>query len=503
MKNDIDALPNDPELLKKLLLEMSIKCAHFEEMFRVAQNKQFGKSSEVCPDQGDFFNEVEHVSGEEPDNDLDRDEPASPKRKKPTRSKLPMDTLRETIIYDISDDEKQCDCCGHELHKMGEDKSEKLEFVPAQIKVVEHVRPKYSCRNCEKTSTKVVIKQAPLPPSIIPKSFATPSLLSQIITSKYQYALPLYRQESMFKQYGIALSRQTMSSWALKCAEILKPLYQHLHQVLLQQRVIHADETTVNVLASEKSKCYMWLYCTGTDSPGNSAQATSNPNIVLYDYHASRASACAIEFLQGYSGYLQVDGYQGYASTKATLVGCWAHARRKFIEADVAQGKGKSGKANFAVNFIKKLYRIEIKIKELSPEEKYNYRQEHAKPLLNEFHTWLIKSSEQVLPKTALGTALSYNLKQWPKLIRYLEDGELNIDNNRAERAIKPFVIARKNWMFSNTTKGAEASAVLYSLIETAKSNGLVPFDYLHHILKELGEGKSNTEGLLPWNVSL
>ena len=503
MKNDIDALPNDPELLKKLLLEMSMKCAHFEEMFRVAQNKQFGKSSEVCPDQGDFFNEVEHVSGEEPDNDLDRDEPASPKRKKPTRSKLPMDTLRETIIYDISDDEKQCDCCGHELHKMGEDKSEKLEFVPAQIKVVEHVRPKYSCRNCEKTSTKVVIKQAPLPPSIIPKSFATPSLLSQIITSKYQYALPLYRQESMFKQYGIALSRQTMSSWALKCAEILKPLYQHLHQVLLQQRVIHADETTVNVLASEKSKCYMWLYCTGTDSPGNSAQATSNPNIVLYDYHASRASACAIEFLQSYSGYLQVDGYQGYASTKATLVGCWAHARRKFIEADVAQGKGKSGKANFAVNFIKKLYRIEIKIKELSPEEKYNYRQEHAKPLLNEFHTWLIKSSEQVLPKTALGTALIYNLKQWPKLIRYLEDGELNIDNNRAERAIKPFVIGRKNWMFSNTTKGAEASAVLYSLIETAKSNGLVPFDYLHHILKELGEGKTSVEDLLPWNVSL
>ena len=232
MKNDIDALPNDPELLKKLLLEMSVKCAHFEEMFRVAQNKQFGKSSEICPDQGDFFNEAEHVSDEEPDNDLDRDEPeaASPKRKKPTRSKLPMDTLRETIIYDISDDEKQCDCCGHELHKMGEDKSEKLEFVPAQIKVVEHIRPKYSCRHCEKTSTKVVIKQAPLPPSIIPKSFATPSLLSQIITSKYQYALPLYRQESMFKQYGIALSRQTMSSWALKCAEILKPLYQHLHQ---------------------------------------------------------------------------------------------------------------------------------------------------------------------------------------------------------------------------------------------------------------------------------
>lgn len=145
-----------------------------------------------------------------------------------------MDTLRETIVYDISDDEKECDYCGHELHKMGEDKSAKLEFVPSQIQVVEHVRPKYSCRNCKKSSTKVVIKQAPLPPSIIPKSFATPSLLSQIITRKYQYALPLYRQESMFKQYGITLSRQTMSSLALKSTEVLKPLYQHLHQVLLQ-----------------------------------------------------------------------------------------------------------------------------------------------------------------------------------------------------------------------------------------------------------------------------
>jgi transposase len=261
-------------------------------MFRVAQNKQFGKSSEVYPDQGDFFNEAEHVLEEELNGDTEQEEPevTSPKREKPTRSKLPMDTLRETITHDISDDEKQCGCCGHELHKMGEDKSEKLEFVPAQIKVVEHVRPKYSCRHCEKTSTKVVIQQAPLPPSIIPKSFSTPSLLSQIITSKYQYALPLYRQESMFKQYGIGLTRQTMSSWALKCAEILKPLYQHL-------------------------------------------------------------------------------------------------------------------------------------------------------------------------------------------LIRYLESGELNIDNNRTERAIKPFVIGRKNWMFSNTGKGAEASAVLYSLIETAKSNGLIPFD--------------------------
>jgi transposase len=193
---------------------------------------------------------------------------------------------------------------------MGEDKSEQLEFIPAQIKVIEHVRPKYSCRHCEQHATNVTIKQAPVPASPIPKSFATTSLLSQIITSKYQYGLPLYRQESLFKEYGIPLSRQTMSSWLLKCADLLKPLYDKLHQILLLQSVIQADETTLKVIESDKTKCYMWLYCTGTDSPDSNH--TDIPNIVLYDFHESRASQCAIDFLQGHSGYLQVDGYQGY-----------------------------------------------------------------------------------------------------------------------------------------------------------------------------------------------
>ena len=502
MTIDVSSLPDDPVLLKKLLLEERKKYARLEERFRLAQHKQFGKSSEGYPGQGELFNEAEELSVElEVDKEAPETERISYERKKPVRKSLPIDLPREVVVHDIAEEDKVCDGCGYELHQMGEDKSEKLEFIPAQVKVVEHVRPKYSCRHCEQCSTSVKIKQAPVPLSPIPKSFATASLLSQIITSKYQYGLPLYRQESMFKQYGIDLSRQTMSSWILKSATLLKPLYDRLHQRLLQQRIIQADETTLNVIESDKTKCYMWLYCTGTDSPNN----LDTPNIVLYDYHASRSSRCAIDFLQGHSGYLQVDGYQGYASTEATLVGCWAHARRKFKEAQIAQPKGKKGKATWAMTHIRKLYRIEASIKDKTPSEKQVYRQEQAVPLLNELKEWLDKSLLQIPPKTALGKAVGYCLNQWPKLIRYVEDGELNIDNNRAERAIKPFVIGRKNWLFSNTEKGAHASSILYSMVETAKANGLIPFNYLHQVITALSERNHDAalDDLLPWNISL
>ena len=296
-----------------------------------------------------------------------------------------------------------------------------------------------------------------------------------------------------------------MSGWLLKIADLLKVLYDKLRQILLQQSVIQADETTLKVIESEKSKCYMWLYCTGTDSP--ESNHTDIPNIVLYDFHESRASQCAIDFLQGYSGYLQVDGYQAYASTEAILSGCWAHARRKFKEADIVQGKGKpkAGKATWAMSHIKKLYRIETLIKDKTPAEKQVYREEHATPLLEEYKAWLDKSILQVPPKSALGKAIAYSLNQWPKLTRYLEDGHLNIDNNRAERAVKPFVIGRKNWLFSNTASGAHASSILYSIVESAKANNLVPFDYLNHVISVLSERQDdqNLNELLPWNVSL
>lgn len=340
-----------------------------------------------------------------------------------------------------------------------------------------------------------------MPAQAIPKSIATASLLSQIIISKYQYALPLYRQESLFKSYGIDLSRKTMADWMIKSSQLLEALYQRLKAIQLQQVVIHADETPLKVIHEDKTKCYMWVYCTGTDSPPGNHIKAPIPNIVLYDYQNSRAGHCPIDYLQGYSQYLQVDGYAGYEQTDACLVGCWAHARRKFVEAQKIQAKGKTGKADRAISLIGKLYRIETDIKDLNPTQKQAERTTRTQPLLGEFKGWLDQSALQVPPKSAIGKAIAYSLRQWPKLSRYVEDGRISIDNNRAERAIKPFVIGRKNWLFSNTAKGAQASAILYSLIETAKANGLIPFDYLKTLLEELPRKPENIDHLLPWNI--
>lgn len=492
MIEDINSLPDDPALLKKLLSQQAARLMFLEEQFRLAQQQRFGASSEGHPAQGDLFNEAEAELDVAPE--VTEDVTATVK-KKPIRKKLPADLPRETVIHDIED--KTCACCGNELHHMGDERCEKLEFIPAQVKVIEHVRLKYSCRTCEQTGTSTQIKIAPVPASPIPKGFATATLLSQIITSKYQYALPLYRQESLFKQYGIELSRKTMTDWMLKSADLFKPLYTRLQQILLQQGVIQADETTLKVINEDKVKSYMWLYCTGTDSPNQGAI----PNIVLYDYQAGRAGRCAVDYLDDFTGYLQVDGYAGYEKTSAQLVGCWAHARRKFIEAQTAQPKGKTGKADMALSMIQKLYRIEISLKDKSVEEKYQLRQEKAKPLLAKFFQWLTKAN--VVTKSALGKAIGYCQNQWHKLIRYIDDGNLTIDNNRAERAVKPFVIGRKNWLFSNTANGAKASAMLYSIIETAKANGLIPFDYIAHCLEQLSRDSSDIDSLLPWNAKL
>jgi transposase len=496
MKKSPETLPTDVKTLQKMVLELRDQNQHLLEQFRLAQHKQFGKSSEIDSGQGELFNEAEEIADEVIEPEV---ETINYTRKKPKRQPLPKDLPREVRIHDLTDSEKVCDCCGEGLHPMGEKKSEQLEFIPAQVKVIENVRLQYSCRTCEKQGTKTTIKIAQVPLSPIPKSIATPSLLSQIITSKYQYSLPLYRQEMLFKQHGIILNRKTMSEWVIKCATLFKPIIEYLHQYLLLQRVVQADETTVNVLSEDKTKCYMWVYCTGSDSPENN----DIKNIVLYDYQKSRAGSCAIDYLKGMTGALQADGYKGYEQVDAILAGCWAHARRKFVEAQTAQPKNKTGRADWAIRHIKKLYKIEKEIKDLSVDEKKIIRQQKSKPLLEDFKKWLDKSQQQVLPKSAMGKAIQYNLNQWQKLNRYIENGALNIDNNRAERAVKPFVIGRKNWMFSNTVSGANASAALYSVIETAKANGLTPFNYLMYLLEELPKQPENLEYLMPWNVDL
>ena len=512
-------MQNTHELLAKIdyLLEririLEEENNFLREQFKLAQHRQFGTSSEKCPAQVDWlFNEAEVIADETPAEceaettaeTTESDTPSTPTatKKKTGRKPLPADLPRETRIIDIADAQKICSCCNGDLHKIGDEKSEQLEYIPASLKVIETLRPKYACRHCDKHNTTTPIVIAPMPPSPIPKSMATPSLLAHIIGNKYQLALPLYRQEVMFKQLNIDLKRSTLSHWIMRSTDVLKRILLPFKKSLLIQIAVHADETPVTVLQDEKSNNYMWVYCSGRDSPDPNNPAK---NIVIYDYQPSRAATCPKTFLGGYKGYLHVDGYAAYESTGATLVGCMAHARRKFIEAQKAQPKGKVGRADWAVTHIQKLYRLETHISNKTPEEKYAQRQLYALPLLVEFKQWLDESAEKINPKSALGGAIAYTLRQWEKLITYTQHGQLCIDNNRAERAVKPFVIGRKNWLFSNTASGAKASAILYSIIETAKANGLNPVKYVEHLLTEIPKRDANDllEDLMPWMVKL
>ncbi|EPJ8044859.1 IS66-like element ISAba24 family transposase, partial [Acinetobacter baumannii] len=403
MKKTPQSLPDDVELLKKMLLEqtqklerklaqkdkriaklervnqqLSDKLQQLLERYNLKKYQKFSPSSETYEGDGEVLNEAEQLIEDEsvatePDNQTTE---SAEKAAKPRRPRIAPELPRVDVIHDI--DDKTCTCCGHALHQMGEEVSEQLEFVPAQIRVLRNVRLKYSCRQCETNGTKVEIKIADVPPAVIPKSMATPSLLAQIISSKMHYGLPLYRQEQLFNQAGIELSRQTMSRWLISCAEKLKPLLALMKAELLKQPVLWADETTVNVLDVEKSTCYMWVYGCGLEQ-------STGPKLVLFDYQDSRSSIHPTDFLAGFAGYLQVDGYAGYEKTHATLVGCWAHARRKFVEAQKAQGKGKTGKADVALNHIQKLYALESQLKTVPPDKKYDARQTLAKPLLEQF----------------------------------------------------------------------------------------------------------------------
>jgi transposase len=308
------------------------------------------------------------------------------------------------------------------------------------------------------------------------------------------------------ERFGVFLSRQTLSNWILHGADTwLSPVYNQMREHLLKQDILHADETSLQVLSEPDrpatSKSFMWLYRTGR----------IGPPIVLYDYQRTRASKHPKRFLDGFQGYLHVDGYSGYNGIPdVNLVGCWAHARRKFTEALQAlpeSAKTTQVKAKEGLAFCNQLFAIERDLEDVSSEERYKKRLERSQPVLDAFSAWLREQTPRVLPKSALGQAIKYCRNQWDRLGAFLEDGRLEIDNNRAERSIKPFVIGRKNWLFSNTAKGAKSSAIIYSIVETAKENGLNPFNYLKYLFEKLPNiDLSDTEKLdqfLPWSTKI
>ena len=492
-KQQIESKEHEIQSKEQKIQSLTGKIEAIQEQLRLAISKQFGPSTEkYIPEQKDlFFNEAEaQVIKAKQDGKTTK--VASHNRKKKGRVALPPELPRVEVIHDIAEDEKVCPHDGHTLHKIGEEVSEQLELIPAKIQVIRNIRYRYGCRECEQT-----IKTVPAPKQILPKSIATPELLAHILVSKYQDALPLYRQEGILKRYGINLPRATLSNWVLKVSESIQPLINLMKDRLLQGPVIYCDETPVQVLKAKKkasAKSYMWVQVGGLDKQ----------SVILFDYASSRSQQVPLQLLADYQGILMTDGYEAYNAVvnKETIthVGCWAHVRRKFDEANKGSSTP-SPLATQALEMIADIYDIERDIKGMPPDERQAIRQKQSQPVLNQLRQWLIEHQPQVPPESLLGKALYYLDSQWPKLIRYVKDGHTPIDNNRAENAIRPFVVGRKNWLFANTVKGATASANLYSLIETAKANGQEPFAYLTHILRQLPYAKAieDYEVLLPW----
>jgi transposase len=515
----LNQLPDDIDALKSLVADQATRLdavsAHnaqlttqnqhykvqvlsLQEQLNLALARRYAASSEkISPDQIRLFDEAEvetQTVSLEPDESVIVPEHS---RRKRGRKKLPEALSRIEVIHELAANERICPYDGNPLTEIGDVISEQLDIIPASIQVIRHIRKQYAC------SCGQCIKTAALPPQPIPKSLASPGLLAHITVSKYQDALPLYRQETILNRIGVELPRATLANWMIQAGQLIQPLINLLRDRLLAYDIVQMDETPVQVLQepgkTAQSKSYLWLQRGGPpDQP-----------VVLYDYDPGRGAGVPQRLLEGFTGYLQTDGYAGYnavvQTNGLTHVGCMAHARRKFSEALKAQGrKKKRGKAHRGLALIQQLYRVETKARKLSAPERYVHRQQHAQPILDEIRCWLDEALPQAPPTSATGKALNYLHNEWQKLIRYLDDGRLEIDNNGAENAIRPFVLGRKNWLFSTSVKGVKASANLYSLIETAKVNGLEPYAYLRHVFTELPKAQNveAIEALLPGNIN-
>jgi len=490
------------------------------DYIQLLRQKQFGRSSEkISPDQGRLFDESELaqllVELDEPVAEAAGDEDAkalssvkcNTQKKKPVRRPLPADLKRVEKIIDVTDEEKAA--MGDNWKLIGYETSEQLAVIQRQHYVVVTKRAKYAPVNEAITDAGQGIKIAARPDQIIPKSIADASVIAAVVTAKFVDGLPLYRQEKQYQRDGLDLSRQTMSGWVVQLEDKLTPLMQALKKLLYEGNVLHIDETRLQVMnepdKDNTRQSYMWVYKGGMpDKP-----------VIWYQYADSRRGCVPVDFLYPdddahftHSITLMTDGYAGYHQlSNMPGIGrhatCWAHARRKFVEA--SQGRKHTAAAHQMVALIGKLYQIEREIKDKSAAEKTTVRQQKATPVIEKIKTWLDSKATNVLPKSLLGKAIYYTLGLWPQLTVYLEDGHIPIDNNAAENAIRPFVIGRKNWLFSGSPRGAKASAVLYSLIETAKANGLEPGAYLQYLFENLPEARSKEAliSLLPQNIKM
>ena len=469
------------------------------EQIRLARQRQFGRRSEAHPGQLGLFDEAEAECAAAPEASDTAELPApatkpSAARRRGKRQPLPAELPRVDVIHDVPETERIC-ACGTPLVEIGEEVSEQLDIIPLQVRVLRHIRKRYGCP--QRHTAPVT---APAPPQVLPKSNASNDLLALLLTTKYVDGLPLARFEYVLGRAGVVVPRQTLARWVIGTAQALQPLTNLLRDALLGADLIHMDETPVQVLKepgrAASTTSYMWVQRGGP--PGRP--------VLLFDYDPSRSGQVPLRLLAGWQGYLMTDGWEAYAAVVAqhglTHLGCWVHARRYFVDAAKVLPPGQTGHARQALDYIARLYAIEKAHRDSAPDERLAARHTHSRPVLAELRQWLDTVRPTVPPSTQLGKALHYLHQQWPRLVRFLERGDLPLDNNPAENAIRPFVIGRKAWLFADTPPGAHASALIYSLVETAKANGLEPYLWLRHVLRRLTTATTpeHFEALLPWN---
>jgi len=520
------ALPPDLETAIKMIASLRVENADLKkltevqkEQIRILKAREYGRSSEkrTAEDirQAKLFDEAEVYSTAPAHSDiLETVKISKPvyTRKKRGRTPLSPKLARIEVVVDIGEDEKSAVPEGYELKRIGEEASEQVHEIPQKYVVIRTVRPKYVVKRIRGSDTPAQepparIMIAPIPARILPRSIATPSLLASVLTGKFCDALPFYRQEKMFRRFGLEISRQDMANWTIAVTHKLEVLIDLMKRELLAAPYLHCDETYFQVMDEEgranTTKSYMWVMTGGS----------LNHPVVLYRYHATREADFISKFLATYVGFLQTDGYDGYNAIGEkegiVHVACWAHARRRFVEAfEAALRKGSAGEA---IAKIGALYNVEqtLRKKYFGENGGNDYtafaleRRSLVEPILTDLKAWLDAKVLEVLPSSALGTAISYTRELWPRLVSYLDCPFLTPDNNEAERAIRPFTIGRNNWVVSGGPRGAAASATIYSLIETFKLNGLEPYYALRYILTKLPSTPTeNIESLLPWNLN-
>ena len=469
------------------------KDAHIRKLtheIAVLRRHYFGKKSEQLTGvQGSLLDEAveEDMAAIELELQQLQDQPVTPSpvaRQPAKRQRLPEDLPR----VDIHHEPEQTQCsCGCQLHRIGQDVSEKLDYQPGNFTVERHIRGKWACRDCEQ------ITLAPLPAHIIDKGIPTPGLLAQVLVAKYADHLPLYRQEQIFARAGVKLARSTLAEWVGVCGVRLQPLVDALRRRLLEQAVLHADETPVLMLQpgqKNTKRAYLWAYASSDVAPLNA---------VIYDFTEGRAGKYARRFFGDWQGHLVCDDYTGYKACFTqgiTEVGCMAHARRKFFD---LQQANQSQLAGQALQLISQLYEVERQAKDYSTAERLRLRQQQARPIADALHAWMQAHRQKVPDNTGIARALDYSLKRWVALTRYLDDGNLPIDNNRIENQIRPIAIGRKNWLFAGSLRAGQRAAAVMSLIQSAKLNGHDPYAYLKDVLMRLPTQQDrDIEELLP-----